>query len=283
MGAERGTRLPTFLVIGTQKAGTTSVWEFLRRHPQVFMPDVKELNFFIEEGSWHKGIDWYRSLFAGARPDQQIGEASPGYTMFPIFSGAPARIAAVIPDVKLLYMVRHPIERMRSSYLQSVATGLETRPMREALLLSSQYVTLSLYALQIEQFLEHFDRSQLLVEKSEDLAADAAATLGRVQDFLGIDAGAAPDLEVERHNTSAGKLAPRRRAIVAARALRRAGRPALATRVATSPSKLLARPLDEAAIRLDDDLYQRLLGWIRPDLQRLRILLGEGFDAWGLL
>ena len=72
-------RLPNFLVIGAMKAGTTSLFHYLRDHPQVFLPEEKELYFFTEEDNWHRGLEWYRSRFRGAGDAKAVGEASVGY------------------------------------------------------------------------------------------------------------------------------------------------------------------------------------------------------------
>src|SRR5438067_13911883 len=79
--------LPTFLIIGAQKCGTTSLHRYLSAHPQVFMSKTKELDFFVEEKMLGRGLDWYRSHFAGADDTVAIGEASPSYTCFPHFGG----------------------------------------------------------------------------------------------------------------------------------------------------------------------------------------------------
>ncbi len=204
--------LPNFLIIGAQKAGTTSLYEYLRHHPQVFMPEPKELNFFVESFSWSKGLDWYESNFADAGEALAVGEASPTYSMYPALPGVPERVAQIIPDVRLIYLLRDPIERMRSGYLNALATGAEHRPIREALVCDARYLCASSYALQIDHYLRFFDRSQMLLILSEDLRYSREETLTRVFEFLGIKPDwRPPNLSAEYHSTD-GKRRPRKSA-----------------------------------------------------------------------
>src|SRR5437879_4812348 len=150
------------------KAGTTSLYHYLRPHPEVFMPKTKELDFFVEEMNWSRGWTWYREQFEAAPAHTKArGEASTAYAKAPRFRGVPVRIAATLPDVRLVYVIRNPIERIRSHYQHRVATGAEVRPLEAAVLENPIYVDYSRYAFQIEQFLEHFPREQLLVVRSE--------------------------------------------------------------------------------------------------------------------
>src|SRR5436190_12136822 len=100
--------LPHFVVIGAMKAGTTSLWHYLRAHPRVYMPRIKELRYFQKGGALSRGLAWYEAQFAAAEPGQLAGEASPGYTKYPHQTGVPERMAAVIPDARLVYVVRDP-------------------------------------------------------------------------------------------------------------------------------------------------------------------------------
>src|SRR5215211_9390855 len=115
MSSSSRSRLPNFLVIGAMKAGTTSLYHYLRHHPQVFMPEIKELNFFNPLRNWRRGVEWYEEQFEGI-PDSvvAIGEASTSYTKFPWIREVPARITSVLGEIRLIYVVRDPIERMQS-------------------------------------------------------------------------------------------------------------------------------------------------------------------------
>lgn len=187
-------RLPDFLIIGAAKSGTTTLYEYLCRHPQVFMSTPKEPEFFARDENYARGIEWYSSLFDNAKPDQICGEASTIYTRSPQFPHAAARIAQHLPQAKLIYVMRHPVDRAYSHYVQRIKTAqnkqktleiqetFEDRIHRESFFLDS-----SNYILQIEQYLPFFPKESFLFLLMEDLIFDLPATLAKVCEFLEID------------------------------------------------------------------------------------------------
>jgi Sulfotransferase domain len=279
--------LPTFVVIGAMKAGTTSLYEYLKPHPQIFLPEMKEVNFFVKEGNWDRGVEWYQSLYAEADIAGALhaGDVSPVYSMFPNLTGTPARIAATVPDARILYLVRDPVERMRSQYIQQRADGLEKRPLSEALLLDLRYLATSLYTLQLEQYLERFDRSRILVVRSEDLSACPQETVARVLSFLGLDPGWTPPGLGQVHNPSSDKRVTRKGVGRVENMMWRRGwnRTAYRFRQASRKSSLLSREVTAHETTLDGDLRERLRRTVRADIARLPALVGPDFDAWGLL
>lgn len=282
--------LPTFLVIGAQKSGTTSLYRYLQGHPDVFLPDWKEPGFFVEEQTWTRGLEWYESLFRGAGDAKARGEASTAYTMFPFFAGVPERIRSVVPDVRLVYVLRDPVERMRSAYVHALSTGAEHRPIGSALLDSSTYALISSYALQLEQYLDHFDRSQILVVLSSRLSQAPVPTLHAVQDFLGISRWEPPDAAV-RYHRSVAKRAPRHGARVVGdvmvRMVHRVGRYVPTAEPFEVRGRLLTRGIRPQEIEIEPELRRRLSAVIAPDLRRLRDLAAPDvdpaeLDAWGV-
>jgi hypothetical protein len=272
--------LPTFLVIGAMKAGTTSLWAYLRAHPEVFMPAEKELDFFVAEKAWGRGLDWYRGLFAPGAAARARGEASTNYTKHPLFAGVAERIARVLPDARLVYLVRHPIERIRSHYAHAVAAGWERRPLGRALREEPQYLDVSRYAHQLTEYLRYFDRSQLLVVGAEQLRDDRAATLRRVLAFIGVDPTVAPaGLEAEHHPT------PRVRRPFA-EALRRVPGASTVARLAPAPlRRAYARvaTADPEALRIPRRVERELTAVLREDVAALREIVGPGVvDGWGI-
>ncbi len=191
-------RLPDFIIIGSAKSGTTTLYEYLRRHSGVRMAVAesaqvrsKEPNFFDPAKHWHLGVDWYRSLFSGASPSQLCGEASTNYTRWPQVQGVPERIARIVPDVRLIYLLRHPVERAFSHYVHRYTREVHpgrpiTVPFEEFVAEHPMCVDSSDYAAQIEQYLRFFDRSALLLLKTEDLQADPGRVLKRTAEFLGL-------------------------------------------------------------------------------------------------
>jgi hypothetical protein len=189
--------LPNLLVIGAMKSGTSALHRMLGEHPAVSMAPVKEVNFFIgqdhsgsgtdtlwREGQWCRGLAWYSSLFDGSLPVR--GEASPGYTS-PDHGEAPPRIAAVVPDVRLVYLVRDPADRAFSQYLHHAREGAETRGPEEALMDSeSQYLSRSRYHARLAPYLERFRRDQILVVVQERLRDRPAGELDAILRHVGL-------------------------------------------------------------------------------------------------
>lgn len=276
-------RLPDFLVIGAMKAGTTSLHAYLGQHPQLFVTTPKELHFFIDADGWESRLDWYTAQFEACPPGAVAGEASVTYTKFPRFRGVPERIAATMPGVRLVYLLRDPIERMRSHYAHEISSGNEHLPIDRALLERSRYLEASLYHLQLQQYLPHFPRSQILLLTSEELRSDPAATLRRLWTFLGVDPDWAPPREERRH-VSADKRAP----LPALRGLR--GVP-VGLKVAGSlppPAKrfirrhLPSRTLRPEETAMSPGLRAALAARLQEDVALLRPYMEPGFDGWGI-
>jgi sulfotransferase family protein len=273
--------LPTFIVIGAQKAATTSLYAYLRHHPDIYLPALKETNFFVADGGWPRGIGWYESLFAAGARRAHRGEVSPSYSFFPLVGGVPERMATVVPDVKLVYLVRHPIERMRSSYVQALTDGIETRTIDAALRVNTRYITGSSYALQLEQYLRCFSRDRVLVLKTEDLEREPQAAIDELLCFLELAPGWAPPNLGELHNAGAAKRAPTAIGRRVDRQLRRRQlrrRPWAERAFARSP---MSRPLRDGETTIDVELRGQLERWVRPDLARFVELVD--IDPWGLL
>lgn len=168
------------------------------------MPGVKELDFFAGRANWSRGFDWYKRQFAPAASDVvAVGEASTLYTKFPQFKDVPKRISDHLPDVRLLYVVRDPVERVRSHYQHRAAVGAERGPVEEVLR-NPIYLDCSRYTLQIEQYLRWFSDDQLLVIASEELRQARQETVARVFQFLGVDRNyAPPELDQEFYRSRA--------------------------------------------------------------------------------
>ena len=198
--------LPDFLVLGAQKAGTTALYEYLRRHPQISGPSWKEVSFF--DRHWARGESWYRGNFPNVARTRgkHVGEASPSYVFHPL---APRRVQEVVPEARLIVLVRNPVDRALSQYNHEVALGWEPLPFEEALdaeeerlrgeqermasdpryfsreWWSHTYKARGRYAEQLERWLAVFPREQLLVLPSDDLGSDPARAHAQVLEFLG--------------------------------------------------------------------------------------------------
>jgi hypothetical protein len=178
--------LPNTIIIGAPKCGTTSLHNYLDAHPSISMSRLKETDFFLDEGgTWELGLDWYKSHFEPSAPVR--GEGSTKYACLPHSEGVAPRMKQTVPDAKLIYLVRDPFNRIASHYMHARAAGAENRPFDQAARdRGSRYLAASLYATQLEAFLEYFDRECVLVESQERLLADRGAALARIFGFLGV-------------------------------------------------------------------------------------------------
>jgi hypothetical protein len=291
-GGAAARRLPTFLLIGAMKAGTTSLYHYLAAHPQVATTQYKAPEFFVEESNWHRGIEWYRRQFPPAGPEVlAIGEASNAYAKFPRHRGVPKRIAACLPEVRLVYAVRDPVARIRSHYQTRLAEGSEKAPFADAVADNPIYLDYSRYALQIEQYLEHFPREQLLVITSEDLRAAREATMRRVYDFVGVDPDVAPaELDRDFYRTrdravrSPVPLGVRKflkRRFPATRRFKELENDTLGAlrRITGTGDGGSART---ASFVVPDRVRDRIAAELADDVRRLRGYLGPDFDGWGI-
>jgi hypothetical protein len=274
-------RGPDFIIIGAMKAGTTALWAHLSEHPAVFMSAMKETNYFTAEKNWSRGADWYASLFADAPGSALCGEASPSYTKAPAYPGVPARIAAAVPHVKLIYLLREPLARMRSMYLHNVLRGRETASIDRALLDKPKYLDSSRYGYQLSLYLDHFDRRQIHITRAEDLRDDSEAALDELLQFLALKRldsfpHAIPAAHVTRGRRVSLQLGGRLRSVPAARRLLRlAPRPVRAA-IRTSLTRGLDRPEHKLSAAAESELRDRM----QPDLEDLHRLLGPSFTGW---
>jgi hypothetical protein len=268
------------------KGGTTSLYHYLKVHPEVFMSETKELHFFVAEKNLRRGIGWYQRQFSEAGDAIAVGEASPDYTKYPLHRGVPGRIADLIPGVRLIYVIRNPLERIRSHYLHDVACGREGRPISAAVSGNEHYLAPSRYALQMEEYLKHFPREQILVVTSESLRDDRRAAMRRVHDFIGVNSDWSTPVQEREFNATAQKTAPRILLRAAHHVPGAARLRLLAPRQVKAVERLLGttkRPVDTRAGTTPAALERELIDQLVPDLTRLRRHMDEDFDAWGLL
>jgi hypothetical protein len=184
-------RLPDFIVIGAMKSGSTTLWGLLGRHPQIFMCEPKEPQFFSRDERFERGMDAYRALFAGAGADQIAGEASTCYSRWPHYGDVAGRIARALPDVKLVYQLRHPVDRAYSHYrhLMEERAARGSQPVisfAAALDEIPEIIDASRYRMQLAQYLAHFARERIHVLTLDDLRANPASTWRALQRFLGV-------------------------------------------------------------------------------------------------
>lgn len=182
--------LPNLIVIGSRKCATTSLHHYLNLHPEIFMSQThKELNFFVAEMFWKKGVSWYERQFPVKAPVR--GESSPNYSRFPVWKGVPERMHSIVPNAKLIYIVRNPVERLISAYHHDFKGGLESRTFEEMVssrLKENPHFHDSRYYFQLTQFLKYYPLSRIHVVPSEQLSDRPYAVMQEIFKFLGVDA-----------------------------------------------------------------------------------------------
>lgn len=251
------------------------------------MPSAKELHFFEAEENWNKGQAWYASHFKSVKNHHKIyGETTPAYSRFPVFKGVAQRIYDLIPNAKLIYLVRDPIERIIAHYQMEVAKQRETRTINEVLtdLDDNSYIIPSCYALQLEQYLAYFPMEQILIVSQSALYNQRRSTLQKVFEFLGVNSSfygwryrrKINPATNNRYKTKAGMWLDQQ---------------ALTQMLYKLPPKLshmslqalfypFSRPVEKPSI--DAPLREKLSAYLKDDVNRFRQLTQEEFSDWSL-
>jgi hypothetical protein len=276
--------LPNAIIIGAMKGGTTSLHYYLSLHPEIQMSAQKELNFFCDRYNWHRGLNWYESHFTGKA--KIFGESSPNYTNYPNCPEVAPRMHAIVPDAKLIYIVRDPIDRMVSQYVQKYSNRLDNRPIEEALSdsTSKSYLDRSLYYMQLEQYLPYYSSSQILVVTAEDLRDRRRATLHRVFAFLEVDA----DFYCTQYEMQLHSSKTKRRKTPTGQWLSKTSLAKLIQKLPKGISwhieNLLYLPFSRAIAspKLCNTLRQTLIERLTEDVEKLRAFTGCDFPYWSI-
>ena len=273
--------LPNLIVIGSQKCGTSGLHYYLGLHPEISMSMPKELDFFIAERNHPLGLEWYRSQF-----DPQVkvrGESSPNYTAYPQHVGVPERMHAIVPEARLVYMIRDPIDRIAAHWVHNYAKRRERGDLKETLLhRNTSYLIRSHYYVQLQQFLRLYPREQVLLLEQEELRDRRLETLRGVFEFAGVDPGFShPSFSEERHRTARKLRATRLAGPFERLGQRRSGRhvPTLFWRVVHNLFPF-RRAIKAPDVR--EALPPEALRSLREDAERLRELTGREFAGWSI-
>jgi hypothetical protein len=287
---------PNFFVAGAQKAGTTSVYEFLRQHPEVFMSPVKEPGYFkfdpdaaVVPGHPAETADLarYLDLFADVRGERAIGEASASYLNH---VHAATRIRAAVPDARVVVVLREPVERAYSSYSMRVAEGTEDRTFaevvdaeldrahRERIAGRWHYVGAGLYGRHLQRYYDRFPGDRIDVHLYEDLVRDPVGLVRSVYGFLGVDPGFTPSMA--EHNVTRYAV----RSASVDRMVR--GFPGKSRLRSVVPSATWARMrrsvrrLNRARPGLGEAARARLAEFYRDDVRHAESLIGRDLSGW---
>ncbi len=273
--------LPNLIVIGAMKCATTSLHWYLDLHPEVAMSRPKAVNLFVTQRELGAtDIKEYRSRFPADVPVR--GESSPSYTKKQMYPGVPERISRFLPDVRLVYIIRDPIERIISHYAHAWASRMEERELDEALdnLEQNHFVEPSLYHAQLSAFLEYYPLSQIHVTTLERLKTHSESTMREVFHFLGVESSfVSPDFGQAQHSSREKRRVTR----VGQFARQKLGRHRVQRLRRTLPidslfyeAQSVPRPI------LNDRLRHRLEERLVDDVRDLRALTGLAFEQWSL-
>jgi Sulfotransferase family len=296
---------PNFLVLGTAKAGTSSLYEYLKQHPEVYLSPISELNFFAHEGCdlnfrgprdqeyiWDDSLvatyEDYCKQFAGAAAETAIGEVS---THNLYGQQAPALIKRYLPNAKLIAMLRHPAERAFSAFAHMVRDGREETEdfgaalERESLRIRDNweplwhYKSMGFYGAQLSRYFDTFDRNQIRVYIYDDFVARPLEVVRDIFSFVGVDPSFAPDM-TERYNVSTILRSRRLNDMMMDKSLirstlRRLVPSGVRARIRSS---ILERNVKR--LRLAPELRRELTDAYRDDIRLLERILDRDLSRW---
>jgi hypothetical protein len=176
---------PDFIIIGAMKCATSTLHEQLAQQPGFFMSTPKEPNYFSDDHIYDRGPEWYSSLFLGAAPSDICGESSTHYTKLPTYPETLSRMRSALPDLKLIYVIRNPIDRLVSQYIHEQTERTIDGPIEQALGIYPRLIDYSRYEMQIAPFIDEYGPEQILISSAERLSERPQEELERICRFLG--------------------------------------------------------------------------------------------------
>ncbi|MEX2171558.1 MAG: sulfotransferase domain-containing protein [Pirellulales bacterium] len=299
--ARANAMLPDFFVIGAQKAGSTYLLECLREHPEVFMP-AAEIAFFEDPFYAESRLEQFESNFAAARPGQKIGVKRPNVLGCP---ECPERLKKHLPAVKLIAVLRKPLERTISGYFHYMASGFIPIANAEVglrKLLAGEYekypraheiLDFSMYGQHLERYIRTLDREQITVVLLDDLKRNQAAELARLYRVIGVDERFQPKASGGRPMQAIYSLPRLRMRVWMERASRGYGNDRAYTYgrrgLLATPCRVGAMAIDRFVLRplfpagppeISAELTQTLQEKFEPDIERLEERLGRDLSHW---
>lgn len=295
--------LPDFLIIGAARAGTTSLYQYIRQHPQIFLPRNKEPMFFALEDEVPAfsgpgddkeinrksvtSLQEYRKLFSGVDGEKVVGEASALYLYSPV---AVERIQSHVPDVKLIAILRNPVERAYSSYLYTIRDRRETiRDFASALASESaridngwehiwHYKMMGFYGRQLQRYYSCFDKGQIKVFLYEDLQEKPLEMVKEVFEFLGVDAEFKPDLSLQYNQGGVPKKAWLNKFLTQPSRIKTLIKPMMPARMMRLYTEVKHKNLEKPI--LEQSVREGLIEEYKSDIELLQDLLGRDLSAW---
>ena len=290
-----------FAVIGAQKAGTSSLFQYLRQHPQLHIPQGKEIPFFSRDERYELGWEWYAQEFFSHAPGEALwGTVSPQYMSDPL---APERMRDTMPEIKLVAILRNPVHRAHSHYKMAILRDLETRSFEQAVRELSEepmasrvrtlraniesrsqcYLAWGEYARILGAYYDLFPKEQILVVFSEELESAPLKTYRDILGHLGVSPAFVPDNLGKRYHPGGTKKrtlpVDRLRKVKALRPLwlKIPGRQRMMLfRAYANFNKWNTIPEPPSdSVSMDPQTLRKVVDFYRPEVGRLRELLGR--------
>ena len=288
--------LPNFFCVGAQKAGTTTLFNILRQHPDIYLPSNKEAWFFHKDDKYKKGISWYeREYFSKCSVERAVGEISPDYMYF---EKVPERIRRDLgKNIRFIFILRNPADRAYSHYLMTVFRGIERELFDRAIILEKEriergfwekihfsYVTRGKYYEQISRYLRYFSKKQMLfLIFEENIKTNINFTIGEVLNFLEVN-----NIELNTNVNRNPAVEPRskylRDIIRQPNPIKRVSRaiipfPSIRSRVRKFIEKLNQQKCSISS--LDPSLKMRIINdYFMDDIKKLEKLLERDLSFW---
>ncbi|MUL39037.1 sulfotransferase [Gloeocapsopsis sp. AAB1 = 1H9] len=293
--------MPDFLIIGAQKAGTSSLYYYLKQHPQIYMSPIKELHFFTYEGEKSNrsfstakhnesfavvdNIEDYQKIFQAAPESSLVGEASPSYIYAP---KAAERIKYHIPNAKLIAILRHPAERAYSNFLHAIRQNHEPlQDFKQALQQEEtrirdnsgflwHYKSKGFYYKQLSRYLDLFDRSQIKICLYEDLKTNPVGVVKDLFEFLEVDSSFEPDVS-RKYNVS---VVPKNLLLNTLITNLKPIKPALKTLLPDGVRHYIRSQVFDTPPPISPEMRKQLIEGYREDILQMQDLLGRDLSGW---
>lgn len=275
---------PNFIGIGAQKCATSWLHEALHSHPQIFTSDPKEIDFF--SSYYDRGYEWYERHFAAAGAAQARGETSPSYFYNP---AAPARARAYDPSMRIIVILRDPVDRAYSNHLHEIRAGhySASTAFEDGLANNPCYVDQSRYATHLAAWYAQFPSEQILPLIFEEITQTPDQALRQVYSFLGVDPAGRIDSSLKSANESVAFRHPQLQSLLqkAGHGLRRSGMGPMLEAFKALPPVRRAMELNKRDLRritppMLPETRSRLAGELQDEMRRLADMLGRSSLPW---
>lgn len=197
---------PDFIIIGAMKCATSTLHDRLAMQPGIFMSQLKEPNFFSNDERYNKGLEWYLSNFKAAITSDLCGESSTHYTKLPTYPQTVERLAQQYPQIKLIYIMRHPVDRLVSQYIHEWTQNIISEDINQAIYQYSELIDYSRYSMQLEPYLQFFSPQQILPVFFERMLSFKQPELERICRFIGYEEQPAWRECDDIHNASSERI-----------------------------------------------------------------------------